>query len=110
MRPFDAAVLALLVLLAVFAVSLSILVLRRGRFYHSLNPNSRPRRWVLFSLLFLLAVFTMWFPIWFLWPQALVSRVLTVLFGIAFFVVGMTLKWFSGLVDWFIKRRGGPLR
>jgi hypothetical protein len=61
-------------------------------------------------MLSLFAMFLMWFPVWLFWPQALVSRLLTVLFGITFFVVGITLTRFSGLVDWIIKRRGRPLR
>ena len=110
MRPIDAAALSALVVLGVSAVSVSVLMLRKGRFYKSLNPSSRPRRWVLLSLLFLLAVFVLWFPIWTLWPHTVLARVLTVLFGLTFFVVTMTLKWFSSLVDWFIERRGWPLR
>ena len=110
MRLIDAAVLAFLAVLAVCAVYLSIAVLSRGRFYRSLKPNSRPTRWVLISLLFLFAVFVIWFPVWMIWPDALVSRVLLVLFGVTFFVVTITLRWFSRLVDWFIERKGWPLR
>ena len=104
------AVLAFLIVLTIFAVSISIAMLRRGRLYDSLEPKRRPRRWVLFSLRFLSAVFLVWFPIWMLWPNALVSRLLMALFGVTFFVVCMTLGWFSGAVDWFVKRRGWPLR
>jgi len=110
MRLSDAAVLLALVALAVLAVSVSVAILRRGKFYESLRPGSRPRRWVLASLLFLFAVFVLWFPIWMIWPNAPISRVLTVLFGLSFFIVGITFKWFALLVDWLIKRRGWPLR
>lgn len=104
------AVLAFLVALAILSVSLSVLILRRGRLYKSLKPESRPRRWVLFFLLVLFAVFLIWFPIWILWPKALISRILTVLFGLTFFVVGMTLKWLSWVVDWFYDKKGWDLR
>jgi len=110
MRRTDAVVLLGLAVLAVSAVSVSIAVLRRGKFYESLRPESRPRRWVLASLLFLFAVFVLWFPLWMIWPNAPISRVFTVLFGLAFFIVGMTFKWLAPLVDWFIKRRGWPVR
>ena len=60
----DVVILLFLALLAISAVSVSILLLRRGRLYHHLLPESRPRRWVLFSILFLLAIFIVWFPIW----------------------------------------------
>lgn len=110
MRSTDAAVLLALVALAVLSVSVSVAILRRGKLYESLRPESRPRRWVLASLLILFAVFVLWFPIWMIWPSAPISRVLTVLFGLVFFVVGITLKWFTLLVDWFVKRRGWPLR
>ena len=61
-------------------------------------------------LLFLLAVFVVWFPVWMAWPHALVSQLLTGLFGIKFAVVGLTFKWLSPLVDLYIKRKGWPLR
>lgn len=106
----DTLVLACFGLLATIAVTTSILILARGRFYHSLKPDSRPRRWVLFSLLFLFGVFLVWFPIWYLWPHSLVARVLLFLFSVTFFCVGMSLKWFGPFIDRVIKRSGRPLR
>src|ERR1700676_545299 len=103
-------VLLLLVGLGVAAVSLSIAIARRGKLYRGLEPEARPRRWVLMAVLTLMAVFLLWFPVWMLWPHSLVGRVLTLLFGVTFFIVGMTLKWFSGFVDWYVKRRGWRLR
>jgi hypothetical protein len=89
---------------------LSASILLRGKLYHRLKPEARPRRWVLISLLFLFAVFALWFPVWITWPNALVSRVLLALFGITFFLVGMTLKWWTPLVDSYVKRKGWQLR
>ena len=103
-------VLALMIGLGISAVVVSISILRRGKLYHRLNPEARPRRWVLICLLFLLAVFIVWFPVWIRWPHALVSRVLTGLFGITFAGVALTLKWFSQIVDAYIRRKGWPLR
>jgi O-antigen/teichoic acid export membrane protein len=103
-------VAGLLLVLGTSAVTLSILMLRRGKLYHRLSPNARPRRWVLISLLTLFAVFAIWFPVWITWPHALISRILTLLFGATFFIVGMSFKWLSGLVDQFVKRKGWPLR
>lgn len=61
-------------------------------------------------LLILLVVFIVWFPVWMIWPHATIARLLTGLFGITFFVVGLTAKWFSSLVDAYIMRKGWPLR
>lgn len=102
-------VIVVFVLMAGFAITalaVSILILRKGKLYHRLKPETRPRRWVLIFLLFLLAEFVVWFPIWITWPQALVSRFLTGLFGITFAVVGLTFKWFSPLVDSYITAEG----
>ena len=95
---------------AISAVILSIVILRRGKLYHRLKPEARPRRWVLYSLLFLFAVFAVWFPAWMTWPHALISRLLAGLFGFTFGVVGLTFRWFSGVVDWYFMRRGWPLQ
>lgn len=103
-------VLSAMMVFALTAVSASVLILRRGRLYHKIKPEARPRRWVLFSLLILFGVFAVWFPVWVLWPSALVSKALTLLFGVTFFVVGITLKWFSALVDTIVKRKGWTLR
>jgi len=105
-----AILLALMLGLGISVVAASISILRRGRLYHRLNPEARPRRWVLISLLFLFAVFIVWFPVWMRWPHALISRVLTGLFGITFLGVALTFKWFSRIVDGYIQRRGWPLR
>ena len=100
----------LLVGLGFVAVGLSIALLGRGKLYHRLSPETRPRRWVLISVLVLAAVFIVWFPVWMTWPHALISRLLLGLFGITFFVVGLTLKWLSPLVDGYVKRKGWSLR
>jgi hypothetical protein len=103
-------VISLVVGLGLSAVVLSIIILRRGKLYHRLRPEARPRRWILISLLFLFAVFVIWFPVWMTWPNALISRLLLGLFGVTFFVVAMTIKWLTPLVDSYVKRRGWPLR
>jgi hypothetical protein len=92
------------------AVVLSILLLRRGKLYHRLSPNARPRRWVLTFVLALFAAFVVWFPVWLTWPHAPISRVLTAVFSVTFFVVSMALKWLSGSIDRYWLRRGWPLR
>jgi hypothetical protein len=99
-----------LIVLAVLAVSTSVLVLLRGRFYHWLKPANRPRRWVMFSMLILFGVFLLWLALWTFLPQTIVARVALFVFGVTFFVVGMALKWFTPLVDRAVKRRGWPLR
>ena len=103
-------VISLVVGLGISAVVLSIIILRRGKLYHRLRPEARPRRWILISLLFLSAVFVIWFPVWMTWPNALISRLLLGLFGVTFFLVSMTIKWLTPLVDSYVKRRGWPLR
>jgi hypothetical protein len=103
-------VFALLGALAVTAVTASIVILRRGKLYHRLKPESRPRRWVLMSMLTLFGVFVIWFPVWMIRPHALISRVLTGLFGLTFFVIGMAYKWFARLIDAYVERKGWRLR
>ncbi|MGB7730629.1 MAG: hypothetical protein WBL50_21550 [Candidatus Acidiferrum sp.] len=103
-------VFCLLAVIAAAAVLLSADMLFRGRLYHRLKPKSRPRRWVLISLLILFAVFIAWFPPWIMWPHALISRLLTGLFAITFGIVGLTLRLFSPLVDRYFTRKGWPLR
>jgi hypothetical protein len=100
----------LLAVLAAAAVLISADMLCRGRIYHRLKPKSRPRRWVLISLLILFVVFVVWFPVWIMWPHALISRLLTGLFGLTFVIVGLALRSFSSLVDRYITRKGWPLR
>jgi len=56
-------VFSILIAFAVSAVTLSIMILRRGKLYHRLKPEGRPRRWVLVSALVLFAVFVIWFPV-----------------------------------------------
>jgi O-antigen/teichoic acid export membrane protein len=111
-------VAGLLFVLGTSAVTLSILMLRRGKLYHRLSSNARPRRWVLISLLTLLAGFAIWFPVWMIWPHAPISRFLLTLFGVTFGVVCMAFKWFSGSIDRYIdtsihryiERKGWRLR
>jgi hypothetical protein len=103
-------VLSLLGGLGFSAVALSIAILRRGRLYHRLSPEARPRRWVLISLLVLVAVFVIWFPVSITWPNSLISRFLLGLFSLTFLVVGFSLSWLTPLVDAYIKRRGWHLR
>ena len=113
LRHIDLIVFGILGGIGIFAVLASIiLVLNKGRIYRSLRPESRPRRWVLFSLLVVFVAFLVWFPVWLLWPHALMARILTALFGVAFFVVFMALRWrlLSDLIDSFVQRRGWPLR
>jgi uncharacterized membrane-anchored protein len=102
--------LTVLIVLAVLAVSTSVLVLLKGRFYYWLKPESRRRRWVMFSMLILFGVFLLWLVLWAFLPQTVIARVAGFVFGVTFFVVGMTLKWFTRLVDRAIERRGWPLR
>jgi len=102
--------LGLLVGTGAIAAALSIVILRRGKLYHRLSPEARPRRWVLILLLILIAVFLVWFPVWMTWPHALISRFLTGLFGITFGVVTLTFKWLSPFVDGYIRRKGWQLR
>jgi hypothetical protein len=102
--------MSLAVGLGISAVVLSVVILRRGKLYHRLKPEARPRRWTLISLLFLFAVFVVWFPVWMTWPKALISRLLLCLFAVTLFVVGMTFKWLTPLVDSYFKKRGRNLR
>ena len=103
-------VISLVVGLGISAVLLSIIILLRGKLYHRLRPEARPRRWILISLLFLFTVFVIWFPVWMTWPNALISRLLLGLFGVTFFLVATTIKWLTPIVDSYVKRRGWPLR
>ena len=91
-----AVVLSALLLLALASVTVALNVLLRGRIYQRLPPQSRPRRWVLLSILVLFTVFAVWFPIWTSWPQSRTARLLTIMFGALFFIVGMTRRWFRG--------------
>jgi hypothetical protein len=62
------------------------------------QTRSTSQTLVLISLLALFLIFVLWFPVWIAWPHALVSRLLTALFGVSFAVVGLTFKWFAPLV------------
>jgi hypothetical protein len=95
---------------AVLSISISVIILARGRFYHWLKPESRPRRWVLFSMLVLFGIFLIWFALWMLLPQSVITRAITLVFGVTFFVIATAIKWFIPLVDRFVKRRGWSLR
>src|SRR5262245_48571375 len=95
-------VIGLVIAAGISAVVLSVCFLRRGKLYHRVRPESHPRRWVLFSLVFLFVVFATWFPVWMMWPNALISRLLLVLFAATFFMMGMMLKWLSPLVDAYV--------
>ena len=106
----SALVLIGLIVLAILAVATSFLILVRGRFYHWLKPERRPRRWVLFSMLVLFGVFLIWFALWVCMPHSATTWAATLAFGFTFFAVGITIKWFTPLVDRLIKRRGWPLR
>ena len=110
MNHTTAIVFSCLTALAVVVISTSIALLRRGRFYHWLAPDSRPRRWVLILLLAEFAIFLLWFPIWMAWPDALVSKTLLVIWAICWGIGLLVLKWFSGLIDLWIRRKGWPLR
>jgi hypothetical protein len=92
------------------AAATAIAILRKGGLYHRLKPEARPRRWVLFLCPILFGVFWVCFPVWVIWPQAFISRVLLLIFALTFAVVGLALKRFHWLVDWYCKRRGWPLR
>jgi len=97
-------------MLAVASVTVALNILLKGRIYEHLKPQSRPRRWVLVSMLLLFTVFAVWFPVWMSRPQSGIAKLLTVVFGLVFFVVGMALKWFTPSVDRYVQRKGWPLR
>ena len=101
---------AVLVFLAVCTVWTSISVLRQGSVYRWLQPEKRPRRWVLLVLMQLFAVFCLTLLVGFIFRDVWLSRVLLVLFAIDSFATILTLKWFSWLVDRLVVRRGWQLR
>ena len=101
---------AFLAILAVASIAASLDILFRGKLYRSLNPNSRPRRWVLLALLICLALTFVWLPIFIVWPHSLIARALTVCWISVFISVTFTLKWLSGVVDQWIERKGWQLR
>ena len=91
-------------------MTVALNVLLKGRIYQRLKPQSRPHRWVLLSMLLLFTVFAVWFPVWMSWPESVIAKILTAMFGLLFFIVGMTLKWFGPSVDRYVERKGWPLR
>jgi len=105
-----AILLGSLLILAIASVAVTLNVLLRGRIYQRLRPQSRPRRWVLLSTLLVFTAFAAWFPVWVSWPQSVIAKILTVVFGLVFFFVGITLKWFTPLVDRYVQRKGWPLK
>ena len=65
---------------------------------------------MLISVLVLFAIFVISISVWAMWPDALVSRVLLGVFGVAFFVVGLTIRLLTEQVDAYVERRGWQLR
>jgi RsiW-degrading membrane proteinase PrsW (M82 family) len=63
-----------LVVAAVILLSVSIHLLMRGRFYHRLKPESRPRRWVVYLFLSWFVAFVLWFPVCFIWPGSFMAQ------------------------------------
>jgi amino acid transporter len=104
------AVVILLIAFAISAVALSIMILSRGKLYERLSPETRPRRWILISVVALFAEFVIAFSVWMMCPDALVSRVLLGAFGVAFFLVGFTIRLLTPQVDAYVKRKGWQLR
>ena|ERR1700719_1249616 len=100
----------ILAFLAVSTVWTSISVLRRGSVYHWLQPEKRPRRWVLIILMQFFAVFCLTLLVCFIFRDVWISRALLVLFAIDSFATLVTLKWFSWLVDRLVIHRGWQLR
>jgi len=103
-------IVAVLVFLAVCTVWTSISVLRQGSVYNWLQPEKRPRRWVLIILMQLFAVFCLTLLVCFIFRDVWISRALLVIFAIDSFATLLTLKWFSWLVDRLVIRRGWQLR
>ena len=98
----------------VFAITTIIfvcvqLLLRRG-LYHRIKPESRPRRWAVFSFLILLVSFAVWFPIWILWQHSLLARILLVIFTVVFGLVVLGYRNFARLIDSAVEKKGWPLR
>jgi hypothetical protein len=44
------------------------------------------------------------------WPQSVIAKILTIMFGMLFFIVGMTVRWFRPSVDRYVQKKGWPLR
>jgi len=98
------------VALGLCAILLSIRLLLKGRLYKRISPKSRPRRWVLYSVLVLSTCFAIWFPVWMIWPSALISRLLTLLFGLTFVLALVAFRVFPGFIDAYVQRKGWPLK
>jgi hypothetical protein len=60
---------ALACLFGLWGVVMAVLILfRKGPLYRSIKPTSRPRRWVLFLLLYLVVCVAGWLGVSALWP------------------------------------------
>jgi len=99
-------------LFAGWAIFTSILVLRRGRYYHSLKPMSRPRRWVLIALLwFLSCCWLIGLPVSIFWPDSMLFRLCTALFFFPFCIFVLVMRFGLDMVlDRYIQKRGLRLR
>ena len=104
------AVTVIFVIILVVAVYVSVNILFRGRIWHWLKPDSRPRRWVLICLLASLGTFLIWLSVFVFYPKSLTSRLLTLIFGVVWVGTMFALKWLAGIVDWIYERKGWPLR
>jgi hypothetical protein len=90
----------------------AVLILRRkGSLYRRLKPNSRPRRWVLFLLLYLVVFAAGWLGASVLWPESITARIGPAFFVIPLALFGVLTKWgLTPIVDKWIERRGWRLR
>jgi hypothetical protein len=73
-------VVSFLGLLAVFVIVASILILIGGKVYQKIPKKSRPRRWLVAIFFSYFVVFCVWFPVWFFYPRAVISHVLSFIF------------------------------
>lgn len=103
---------AIAFLFAGWAVVTSVRILHRGHYYHHLDPNSRPRRWVLFALLwFLASCLLIWLPVFVLWPESALARICTLVVLGPFLVFLIALRFgLDHFVDRYIEKRGYRLR
>lgn len=103
---------ALAFLFAGWAVVTSVRILYRGRYYRHLKPKSRPRRWVLFALLWLLAFcLLLWLPVSKLWPGSALERICTVVLLLPFCLFATVMRFgLDRYVDRYIEKRGYRLR
>lgn len=88
-----------------------LILLRKGPLYRSLKPTSRPRRWVLFLLLYLVVCVAAWLDVSALWPDCIPARIGFASFVIPLALFGILMRWgLTPIVDKWIERRGWPLR